>query len=97
MILTCTASRFNDVRALPVDMSENAAIVARIIEHNTGGQNRATIDRDHIGVIATQHGRFDGDIDDSIAEARAEGYIEEQDGEYVATEKVWDLVPGTTR
>ncbi|WP_458190009.1 hypothetical protein [Haladaptatus sp. NG-WS-4] len=78
-------------------MSENAAIIARIIEHNTGGQNRATIDRDHIGVIATQHGRFDGDIDDSIAEALAEGYIEEQDGEYVATENVWDLVPGTTR
>ncbi|GAA0250018.1 hypothetical protein ACFFQF_32125 [Haladaptatus pallidirubidus] len=78
-------------------MSENAAIVARIIEHNTGGQNRATIDCDHIGVTATQHGRFDGDIDDSIAEALDEGYIEEQDGEYVATEKVWDLVPGTTR
>jgi hypothetical protein len=48
-------------------------------------------------VIATQHGHFDGDIDDSIAEALAEGYIEEQDCEYVVTEKVWDLVPGTTR
>ncbi|WP_231188710.1 hypothetical protein [Haladaptatus sp. DYF46] len=48
-------------------------------------------------MIATQHGRFDGDIDDSIVEALAEGYIEEQDGEYVATENVWDLVPGTTR
>ncbi|WP_266082500.1 hypothetical protein [Haladaptatus caseinilyticus] len=78
-------------------MSENAAIIARIIEHNTGGQNRPTIDRDHIGVIATQHSRFDGDIDDSIAEALAEGYIKEQDDEYVATEKVLDLVPGTTR
>jgi azurin len=78
-------------------MSENAAIVARIIEHNTGGQNRATIDRNHIGVIATQHDRFDGNIDDSIAGALAEGYIEKQDGEYVAAEKVWDLVPGTTR
>ncbi len=96
-MLTSIAHRFNDVRALPLDISENAAIVARIIEHNTGGQNRATIDRDHIGVIATQHGRFDGDIDDSIVEALAEGYIEEQDGEYVATENVWDLVPGTTR
>ncbi|WP_435159814.1 hypothetical protein [Haladaptatus sp. DFWS20] len=78
-------------------MSENAAIVARIIEHNTGGQNRATIDRDHIGVIVSQHGRFDGDIDDSIAEALAEGYIEEQDDEYVATDRVWELVPGTSR
>ncbi|MFH5802107.1 hypothetical protein [Haladaptatus sp. CMAA 1911] len=78
-------------------MSENAAIVARIIEHNTGGQNRETIDRDHIDVIATQHGRFDGDIDDSIAEALAEGYIEEQDGEYVATERVWETVPGKSR
>lgn len=78
-------------------MSENAAIIARIIEHNTGGQNLPTIDRDHIGVIAGQHGRFDGDLDDAIAEALAEGYIEEQNSEYVTTEKVWDLVPGTTR
>ncbi|WP_227380872.1 hypothetical protein [Haladaptatus halobius] len=78
-------------------MSENAAIIARIIEHNTGGQNRATIDRPHIGVIASQHSRFDGDLDDAITEALAEGYIEEQDGEYVATEKVWTFIPGTTR
>ncbi|WP_227380141.1 hypothetical protein [Haladaptatus halobius] len=78
-------------------MSENAAIIARIIEHNTGGQNRATIDRAHIAVIASHHSRFDGDLDNAITEALSEGYIEEQDGEYVATEKVWNLVPGTTR
>lgn len=69
-------------------MSENAAIVARIIEHNTGGNNRATIDRPHIGVIASHHSCFDGDLDDSIAEALAEGYVKEQDGEYVATDRV---------
>ncbi|WP_227380024.1 hypothetical protein [Haladaptatus halobius] len=78
-------------------MSENAALIARIIEHNPGGHNRATIDRAHIGVIARQHSRFDGDLADAIAEALTEGYIEEQDGEYLATEKVWSLVPGTTR
>ena len=78
-------------------MSENAAIVAWIMLDNPGGQNRMTIDRDHIGVIAHQHSRFDGNLDDAIAEARTEGYIEEQDGEYVATENVWTLIPGTTR
>ncbi|WP_227377926.1 hypothetical protein [Haladaptatus halobius] len=77
-------------------MSENAALIARIIEHNTGGQNLETIDHDYIGVIASHHSRFVGDLDNAIAEALAEGYIEEQDGEYVATVKVWDLVPGTT-
>lgn len=78
-------------------MSDNAAIVARIIEHNTGGQNQSTIDRNHIGVIAHHHSRFDGDLDDAVAEALAEGYIEERDGEYVATDRVWELVPGTSR
>ncbi|WP_227357334.1 hypothetical protein [Haladaptatus salinisoli] len=78
-------------------MSENAAIIARIIEHNTNGQNRATIDRPHIGVIASHYSRFDGDLDDAIAEALAEEYIEEQDGEYVATERVWDTVLGMSR
>ncbi|WP_231188279.1 hypothetical protein [Haladaptatus sp. DYF46] len=48
-------------------------------------------------MIAHHHGRFDGDLDDAIAEARAEGYIQEEDGEYVATARVWVLVPGTSR
>lgn len=41
-------------------MSENAATVVRMVEHNTDEQNRETIDRDLIGVIARHHGRFDG-------------------------------------
>lgn len=32
-------------------MSEDAAILARIVEYNTGGQNKATIDRNHIGTL----------------------------------------------
>lgn len=50
-------------------MSKNAATVARIVEHNTGGPNRETIAREHIGTIADSHSQFDGDLDDALAEA----------------------------
>lgn len=69
-------------------MSENAANVARIIEYNTGGQNRETIVPEHIATIALYHSNYDGDLGNTLSEALEEGYIEEHDGEYAATEVV---------
>ncbi|WP_433631041.1 hypothetical protein [Halomicrococcus sp. NG-SE-24] len=75
-------------------MNENAAIIARIVKHNTGGKNTETIAREQVGTIAHHHGRFDGDLRTAITETIEEGYLEEQDGELVATDEVNELIRG---
>ncbi|RBI60307.1 hypothetical protein DMJ13_18380 [halophilic archaeon] len=74
-------------------MNENAAIIAQIVEQNTGGKTRKTIRREQVRTIA-QHSRFNGDLGTAITKAIEEGYIEEEDGELVATERVDELLRG---
>ncbi|RBI60302.1 hypothetical protein DMJ13_18355 [halophilic archaeon] len=58
-------------------MTENTALIARIVEQNTGGKNRETIRREQVGTIA-QHGRSDGDLGTAITEAIEVSDIEEE-------------------
>ncbi|WP_433634410.1 hypothetical protein [Halomicrococcus sp. NG-SE-24] len=75
-------------------MTESATIIARIVEYNTGGKNRETIAREQVGTIAQHHSRFNSDLGTAITEAIENGYLEEQNGELVATERVDELIRG---
>lgn len=59
-----------------------------------GWTNRLTIRREPIGTIVHNHGRFDSDLDTTITKAIEESHIEEQGGEFVATERINELIPG---
>lgn len=48
-------------------MSKHAAILAHIVEYNTGGTQQETMDCNRIRTIAAMHSQFEGDLNAALS------------------------------